>query len=266
MYNIKEAKMQSMINKSRVGGGASALASRSVGFTLAEVLIILAVIGVVAALTIPTLVNNYQKHLIAIRLKQAYALFSNVLQRSEVENGAASTWKLAQEELQANNPFAPVFRQTYIEPFLKDIKYKKYYYSENWKSDIKNAAGANLTFCGPDAKGVPCLNNGMCFWLCKNGDTTKTAYIYLIVDLDGPGGEDRVGRDIFAFNINFAGSYYSGSGLLSFNTVYGLNVDDASEDRLLQNCNSTDANWSNGFTCSALIKRNNWKIPEQYPW
>ena len=31
------------------------------GFTLAEVLITLGIIGVVAALTIPTLINNYQK-------------------------------------------------------------------------------------------------------------------------------------------------------------------------------------------------------------
>ena len=31
------------------------------GFTLAEVLITLGIIGIVSALTIPTLINNYQK-------------------------------------------------------------------------------------------------------------------------------------------------------------------------------------------------------------
>ena len=34
---------------------------KKIGFTLAEVLITLAIIGIVAALTIPTLVQNYQE-------------------------------------------------------------------------------------------------------------------------------------------------------------------------------------------------------------
>ena len=50
-----------------MGGGTSLSSHRagfgvfwSKGFTLAEVLITLAIIGIVAALTIPTLVQNYQ--------------------------------------------------------------------------------------------------------------------------------------------------------------------------------------------------------------
>ena len=43
-----------------VGGGASSL----IGFTLAEVLIVLGIIGVVAALTMPSLISNYQKKII----------------------------------------------------------------------------------------------------------------------------------------------------------------------------------------------------------
>ena len=37
-------------------------------FTLAEVLITLAIIGIVAAITIPTLVKNYKKKVITVRL------------------------------------------------------------------------------------------------------------------------------------------------------------------------------------------------------
>jgi prepilin-type N-terminal cleavage/methylation domain-containing protein len=43
------------------------------GFTLAEVLITLAVIGVVAALTIPTVVRNYQKTQTVTKLKKTYS-------------------------------------------------------------------------------------------------------------------------------------------------------------------------------------------------
>lgn len=42
------------------GGGAAPLSRQDKGFTLAEVLITLALIGIVAAMTIPTLVSSYQ--------------------------------------------------------------------------------------------------------------------------------------------------------------------------------------------------------------
>ena len=40
------------------------------GFTLAETLITLGIIGVVAAMTIPVLVSNYQERQIATKLKK----------------------------------------------------------------------------------------------------------------------------------------------------------------------------------------------------
>lgn len=46
------------------------------GFTLAEVLVTIGVIGVVAALTIPTLSANYQKRVLTTQLQKAYAELS----------------------------------------------------------------------------------------------------------------------------------------------------------------------------------------------
>ena len=47
-------------------------------FTLAEVLITLGIIGVVVAMTMPTLINNYQKKLAVTRLKH----FSSMMQQA----------------------------------------------------------------------------------------------------------------------------------------------------------------------------------------
>ena len=47
------------------------------GFTLAEVLITLGIIGVVAAMTIPTLVANYQKNMYLNRFKKTYSMVLN---------------------------------------------------------------------------------------------------------------------------------------------------------------------------------------------
>ena len=53
------------------------------GFTLAEVLITLGIIGVVAAMTIPNLISYYQKHVISTRLKEDYSIFTQVMRRAQ---------------------------------------------------------------------------------------------------------------------------------------------------------------------------------------
>ena len=45
------------------------------GFTLAEVLITLGIIGVVAAMTLPTVINNVQEKQFHSKFKKAYATF-----------------------------------------------------------------------------------------------------------------------------------------------------------------------------------------------
>lgn len=45
-------------------------------FTLAEVLITLGIIGVVASMTMPSLISKYQERVFVERLKQTYSIFS----------------------------------------------------------------------------------------------------------------------------------------------------------------------------------------------
>jgi prepilin-type N-terminal cleavage/methylation domain-containing protein len=65
-----------------------------VAFTLAEVLITLAIIGVVAALTVPTVIRNYQERQTVAALKKAYAHLSQAFNMATIEKGAISTWSL----------------------------------------------------------------------------------------------------------------------------------------------------------------------------
>lgn len=57
------------------------------GFTLAEVLITLGIIGVVAAITIPTLINSTNKAEFATAYKKSYSVFSNAFAYIKKENG-----------------------------------------------------------------------------------------------------------------------------------------------------------------------------------
>ena len=63
-------------------------------FTLAEVLITLGVIGVVASLTMPTLIQNHRKQEVVTKLKKIYSMVNQAIKLSEVEYGDHENWDM----------------------------------------------------------------------------------------------------------------------------------------------------------------------------
>ena len=57
-------------------------------FTLAEVLITIGVIGVVAAITLPSLITKSRKVMVENRLKDTYSILANATRLAEGEFGA----------------------------------------------------------------------------------------------------------------------------------------------------------------------------------
>ncbi|MFQ8626689.1 MAG: prepilin-type N-terminal cleavage/methylation domain-containing protein [Candidatus Gastranaerophilaceae bacterium] len=68
---------------------------RIYAFTLAEVLITLGIIGIVAALTMPALIADYKKKEDAAKLKKAYTIINQAFKLSEVDNGPSEHWPSA---------------------------------------------------------------------------------------------------------------------------------------------------------------------------
>ena len=67
---------------------------RKSAFTLAEVLITLGIIGVVAVLTLPTLIANYKKQVIISKLNKVYSTISQAYISAKSDNGELQDWKL----------------------------------------------------------------------------------------------------------------------------------------------------------------------------
>lgn len=63
-------------------------------FTLAEVLITLGIVGVVSALTLPVLVQNYRNNVVETKLRKFYTEINQAIQLSEAEYGAKESWYL----------------------------------------------------------------------------------------------------------------------------------------------------------------------------
>ena len=61
-------------------------------FTLAEVLITLGIIGVVAAMTIPTLMANHRKKVAETKLEKIYSVMNQAINLTNAEYGDVTNW------------------------------------------------------------------------------------------------------------------------------------------------------------------------------
>lgn len=84
-----------------------------IGFTLAEVLITLGIIGVVAALTLPSLITSYKRQEASARLKKFNSMMGQALILSVEENGDVNDWDLSLTPKQ--------FANKYWGPYLKTL-------------------------------------------------------------------------------------------------------------------------------------------------
>lgn len=74
------------------------------GFTLAEVLITISIIGIVAAMTLPTLINNHQKKVLHSQFLKTYSDIQNAAKLFQVKEGL-TVYEYSQQEtnLYSNN-------------------------------------------------------------------------------------------------------------------------------------------------------------------
>ena len=63
---------------------------KNTAFTLAEVLITLGIIGVVAAMTMPSLISKYQKQAYVTGIKKAYSTLTNMMSKIAADDGVGS--------------------------------------------------------------------------------------------------------------------------------------------------------------------------------
>ena len=63
--------------------------NRRIAFTLAEVLITLGIVGVVAAMTMPALIANYQNKELLVRVKKTYSTFCNAVNLAMSQSGGS---------------------------------------------------------------------------------------------------------------------------------------------------------------------------------
>ena len=232
-------------------------------FTLAEVLITLAIIGVVAALTMPTLITTCQKFITQVKVKKAYAIISQTTRMAEDDYGHVSLWDLDEGE---SWPIAKKFTETYIIPYLKvnytckqnnnekTCDYKMYGLNgKEYKNIYKNKTFRFYTVDGTFVM-------VWAFYRSNYSGHKKRASIFF--DINGPKLPNVVGKDIFKLE------YIIESTTKEANKIGKILPAWIDEDRtrLMSNKNEMCNSKQDGIACLALIYKDGWRISPDYPW
>ncbi len=207
-------------------------------FTLAETLITLTIIGVIAALTVPNLLNKYTKHTYVVGLKKAYSQLQHAVKMIPITEGcSAGDFDCAgmfQGYGKATNIDGMVFggnmgtKQAYL--FSKQFKIKKL------------CLDTTEPECAFISKIIPNYDSGF-----VTLDGLEFAYgtgSSFGIDINGEKGPNKSGRDIFYFDIAEEDRYGIPAGTIL-----------PSGSKLISDYNGGDGGWDTGYwslnSCSA---------------
>ena len=205
-------------------------------FTLAETLLVMAIIGIVATATIPNLMDSYQEDRDVAKLRGVYHDLEVAYAKAVAEYGPYNQWG------------SDYYK--YLTKYLKSSSC-----GESLGSCFPSKAtmlGVNLGLSGYTYE----LENGVGLLFAKNPSSSNPATI--VVALSGGKGKYQVQRDIFSFNIDNNGVYpygrgidHDSSGKINVNNGYGF----AATNWVITNGNmdylrcASQLNWTNQTSC-----------------
>ncbi len=218
------------------------------GFTLAEVLITLAIVGVVAAITMPNLIANHKKKTYVNKLQKAYITLNQAFKLSEVENGSSDFWD---DAFELGNQ---AYFEKYWEPYFNNATlcetYEECGYDKIKPYKFLNGEIANI-YLQPSKNVVKFyLPDGTLYTIIVSILNAETGEIVpntgVRVDVNGPKGPNQLGRDVFYL------ARRHGVGILP----YGHSL---TKEQTENNCLDMSIKQP-GMTCAKKIMMDGWEM------
>ena len=249
------------------------------GFTIAEALITMAIVGVVAALTIPTFISDYRKQVYAKSLAVAVSNFETAMGAMMMKEGVSDlretkAWidmhdsgiKKGSDESNVKKFVTQIGKHLIINNTILD---SNEYYSPKGVYSIDNT----FYHKGPNAIGLLSKNNQV-YWVLANKNSTyerkeseilalggnmTAAVAAVVIDINGKSKPNVYGRDIFFFELGCEGRLYPAGGIDS--SVYNnlITTDVWSNPSSIFRC--LDGNtYRPSYGCTARLIENGYKM------
>lgn len=174
-------------------------------FTLAEVLITLGIIGVVAAITIPSLISNIEDRALLSQFKKTYSMLNQALTFTNYERGVEYKCYTTNNSLEAEdtNVYSRSECKEFYEDYLKHLKYLKVENIQRYPYKTK----AEVLAEGGDITNTSCsfvsynnkkytLTDGSFLYINGTHNNNHMA-LFLLVDINGEKGPNKWGYDVF---------------------------------------------------------------------
>ena len=226
-------------------------------FTLTEIMIAVAIIGVISAMTVPTLVNNYQKNANVVQLRKVLNDISTAIDLITTEEGKTKFGNTS------------VFKK---DNGLNNFVKNKLKVTNTCEADEPEGCFASekyISIDGSKEEEFTCteksytLANGAALCITKRGDAQSEYGEELVIKIDtnGSEGPNIGGRDMFTV-------YYYNDG------IHGKDFADFNYRPEGDECEEIDCNAYNearlsrnncvknafGYNCYSELLDNNWKM------
>lgn len=229
--------------KSNEAGQAFRLA-----FTLAEVLITIGIISIVACITIPSLIAKHNEKVMMTKLSKMYSLLGNIYERAVLENGDVSNWFYGSDKTENNKIISDILMK-----YLSVVKTCENDRYDKCLSKLYYLSGVVESHCVQKNNAGECTSNvlkdGSIITILVANTSVKGSWIY--TDLNGRKGPNVFGRDVFRFMLTPKGILPDGK--ITQDNKFGLNILDNYSNSCLK---MTD--YTRGFGCTSwvLINKN----------
>ena len=179
------------------------------GFTLAEVLITLVVVGVVAAMTIPTLIARYEEQVTVAKVQKAYSTVAQAWKRYQMDYGCVGAASLCIEDTDSHNNNN--FMNRFIKYFnsVERIPVNTSLSNVDWLPDkaycLDGSLHSNDYWMGVYNSGNSyatsffTLADGTIYHIQFPDNGRKSGFIFF--DTNGKKGPNRIGKDQFPIGI-----------------------------------------------------------------
>lgn len=187
---------------------------KKLGFTLAEVLITLGIIGVVCAITMPNLISSYREQIVINQLNQTYSLLQQATQKMIQDNGDLTINYFGADAEERMNKYAgllpkylnivkvcPISDRGCVPFEFAGIGYpwvhRNLYLNNGVMLMIKNDGGQ----CTQDMtlQKCFCANDDCSHKKCHGSYFERCGTVW--VDINGKKGPNASGKDVFEFII-----------------------------------------------------------------